>query len=97
MKFAFFSDKLKNLSLNFGLMLTKTSFIVFNIFLGQLGYIVMSDSKKKSKYLFFEKQIRFTPFFVARTKSSGVEVIASYSVGFCTFIYFKIYLYLNTI
>ena len=27
-------------------MLTKTSLIVFIIFLGQLGYIVMSDSKK---------------------------------------------------
>ena len=31
-------------------MLTKTSLIVFTIFLGQLGYIVMSDGKKKSKY-----------------------------------------------
>ena len=73
-------------------MLTKTSLIVFVIVLGQLGYIVMSDSKNKTKYLFFEKKIRFTPFFVARTKNSGVEVIASYSVGFYTFIYFNIFL-----
>ena len=75
-KFAFFFKlKLKNLSLNFGLMLTKTHFIVIIIFWGQSGYIVMSDSKKKSKYLFFEKKIRFTPFFVARTKTFGVEVM----------------------
>ena len=78
-------------------MLTKTSLIVFIIFLGQLGYIVMSDRENKSKYLFFEKKIRFTPFFVARTKTSGIEVIASYTVSFHTFIYFKIYFYLNTI
>ena len=45
-KFAFFSSKLNNLSLNFGLVLTKTSLIVFIIFVGQLGYIVMSDSEK---------------------------------------------------
>ena len=37
-------------------MLTKTSLIVFIIFLGQLGYIVMSDSEKNLKYSFFEKQ-----------------------------------------
>ena len=57
-KFAFFSSKLNNLSLNFGLMLTKTSLIVFIIFVGQLGYIVMSDSEKnqnknKKIYAFF--------------------------------------------
>ena len=52
---------------------------------------------KKIEYAFFEKKIRFTPFFVTRTKTSGVEVIASYSVGFYTFICFKIYFYLNTI
>ena len=57
----------------------------------------MSDSKKKSKKLFFEKKKRFTPFFVAKTKNSGVGVIASYSVGFYIFIYFKRYFYLNTI
>ena len=37
-------------------MLTKTFSIVFIIFLGQLRYIVMSDSEKKSKYSFFEKK-----------------------------------------
>ena len=57
-------------------------FICVYYILGQLGYIVMSDSEKKSKYSFFEKKIRFTPFFVARTKTTGVAVIASYSVGF---------------
>ena len=43
-------------------MLTKTSSIVFIIFLGKLGYIVMSDSKKKSKYLFL-KQNQIHAFF----------------------------------
>ena len=76
-------------------MLTKTSLIVLIIFLGQLEYIVMSDSEKKSKYSFFEKKIRFTPFFVARTKTLGVEVKASDLVGFYTFIYLKKYFYLN--
>ena len=52
MKFAFFSSKLNNLSLNFGLMLTKTSLNVFIIFVVPLGYIVMSD-KEKIKTFFF--------------------------------------------
>ena len=51
-KFEFFSIKLKNLSLNFGLMLTKISLIVFIIFVGQLGYIVMSDSEKIEIFIF---------------------------------------------
>ena len=71
-------------------MLTKTSLIVFIIFLGQLVYIVMSESEK-IKMLIKKKKIRFTPFFVARTKTWGVEVIVSYSVDCYTFIYFKIY------
>ena len=50
-------------------MLTKTSLIVFIIFLGQLGYIVMSDSKKKN--IFFEKKIRFTPFLSGELKLRG--------------------------
>ena len=78
-------------------MLTKTSLIVFIIFVGQLGYIVMSDSENKNRNINFLKKIRFTPFFVARIKTSGVEVIVSYSVGFHALIYFKIYFYLNTI
>ena len=45
-KFEFYSLKLNNLSLNFGWMLNKTSLIVFIIFVGELGYIVMSDSEK---------------------------------------------------
>ena len=52
MKFEFFPSKLNNLSLNFGLMLTKTSLIVFIIFVGQLGYIVMSDSEKIEIFIF---------------------------------------------
>ena len=56
MKFDFFSSKLNNLSLNFGLMLTKTSLIVFNIFVGQLGYIVMSDSGKNQNIYLKKKK-----------------------------------------
>ena len=55
MKFAFFSSKLNNLSLNFGLMLTKTSLIVFIIFVVPLGYIVMSDSEKNQNIYFLKK------------------------------------------
>ena len=77
-------------------MLTKTSLIVFIKFLGQLEYIVMSDSEKNRNF-YLKKKNQIHAFFVARTKTSGVEVIASYSVGFYTFIYFKIYFYLNTI
>ena len=62
-------------------MLTKTSLIVLIIFLGQLGYIVISDNKKK-RNIYFLKQKQIHTFFVARTKTSGVEVKASYSVGF---------------
>ena len=57
--------KLKNLSLNFDLMLTKTSLIVFIIFVGQLGYIVMSDSRKnRNIYLLKKKKIQ--AFFWSR-------------------------------
>ena len=56
----------------------------------------MSDSKKNQNINFLKKS-RFTPFFVAKTKKSGVGVIASYSVGFYIFIDFKIYFYPNTI
>ena len=44
-------------------MLNKTSLIVFNIFVGQLGDIVMSDSEKNRNIYFFEKKRRFTPLF----------------------------------
>ena len=40
-------------------MLTKTSLIVFIIFVGQLGYIVMSDSEKNQNIYFFEKKKNF--------------------------------------
>ena len=64
-KFAFFSKKLKNLSLNFGLMITKTSLIVFIIFLGQLGYIVMSDGKK-NRNIYFLKEKSDSRLFLSR-------------------------------
>ena len=73
-------------------MLTKTSLIVFIIFLGQLEYIVMSNSDKKSKYSFFEKKSDSHLFLSRELKFRG-----SYSVDFYTFIYFKIYFYLKTI
>ena len=44
-------------------MLTKTSLIVFIIFVGQLVYIVMSDSEKNLNIHFLKKRRRFTPFF----------------------------------
>ena len=69
MKFAFFSSKLNNLSLNFGLVLTKTSLIVFIIFVSQLGYIVMSDNEKNQNILVFKKR-RFTPFLVAKSEKT---------------------------
>ena len=72
-------------------MLTKTSLFVFIIFVGQLGYIVMSDSEYKNRNIYFLKKNQIHTFFVARTKTSGVEVIVSYSVGFHTFIYFEIW------
>ena len=52
-------------------MLTKTSLTVFIIFLGQLGYIVMSDSEKKSKYLFFEKKSDSRLFLSRELKLRG--------------------------
>ena len=47
-------------------MLTKTSLKVFIIFVGQLGYIVMSDSEKNQNIYFLKKR-RFTPFFIKKT------------------------------
>ena len=56
-RFAFFSSKLNNLSLNFGVMLIKTSLIVFIIFLGQFEYIVMGDHGENQNIYFFIKKI----------------------------------------
>ena len=67
MKFNFFSSKLNNLSLNFGLMLTKTSLIVFIIFVGQLGYIVMSDGEKNRNVYFLKKKEIFWSRRVKKT------------------------------
>ena len=61
---------MKNLSLNFGLMLTKTSLVVFFKFLGQLEYIVMSDSRKNQNIFFLKKRRRFTPFLVAKSEKT---------------------------
>ena len=44
-------------------MLTKTSLIVFIILVGQLGYIVISDSEKNQNIYFLKKRRRFTAFF----------------------------------
>ena len=44
-------------------MLTKTSLIVFIIFVGQLGYIVISDSEKNQNIYLKKKKKSFTPFF----------------------------------
>ena len=50
-------------------MLTKTSLIVFIIFVGQLGYIVMSDNEK-SQNIYFLKKRRFTLFLVAKSEKT---------------------------
>ena len=63
MKFKFFPS-------NFGLMLTKTSLIVFIIFVGQLGYTVMSDSEKNLDVYFLKKRKRFTPLLVAKSEKN---------------------------
>ena len=72
MEFEFFSSKFNNLSLNFGLMLTKTSLIVFIIFVGQLGYIVMSDSEKIEKKI-FEKNNQIHAFFWSRKVKKRIK------------------------
>ena len=54
-------------------MLIKTSLIVFIIFVGQLGYIVISDSEKKSKYLFFEKKKKIYAFFLSRKVKKRIK------------------------
>ena len=45
-------------------MLTKTSSIVFILFVGQLGYIAISDSEKNLNIYFLKNRRRFTPFFL---------------------------------
>ena len=48
-------------------MLTKTSLIVFIIFVVPLGYIVMSDSGKKIKiFIFWKKKKKIYAFFWSR-------------------------------
>ena len=50
-------------------MLTKTSLIVFIIFVGQLGYIVMSDSEKIEIFIFRKKEdLRL--FLVAKSEKT---------------------------
>ena len=44
-------------------MLTKTSLIVFIIFVGQLGYIVRSDSEKNRNIYFLKKKEDLRLFF----------------------------------
>ena len=68
-------------------MLTKTSLIMFIIFLGHLGYIVMSDSEKKSKYSFFEKKSD-SAFFCRENYNFGGR---GHSVIFSRFLYIYIF------
>ena len=49
-------------------MLTKTSLIVFIIFVGQLGYIVMSDSEKIEIFIFWKKKKIYAFFWSRKVK-----------------------------
>ena len=45
-------------------MLTKTSLVVFIIFVGQFGFIVMSDSEKNQNIYFLKKKKKIYAFFL---------------------------------
>ena len=49
-------------------MLTKTSLIVFIIFVVQLGYIVMSDSEKNQNIYFLKKKKIYALFWSRKVK-----------------------------
>ena len=49
-------------------MLTKTSLIVFIILVGQLGYIVMSDSEKIEIFIFWKKKKIYAFFWSRKVK-----------------------------
>ena len=68
-------QKMKKLLLIFGLMLTKTKF------LSQLGYIVMSDSKKNQNVIFLKK--KYSRFFWSRKVKKTVKIILFASTGTC--------------
>ena len=51
-------------------MLTKTSSVVFFIFLGQLGYIVMSDSRKNQNIYLKKKEKNLRLFLVAKSEKT---------------------------
>ena len=51
-------------------MLTKKSLIVFIIFVGQLGYIVMSDSGKIKIFIFWKKEEDLRLFLVAKSEKT---------------------------
>ena len=51
-------------------MLTKTSLIVFIIFVGQLVYIVMSDSEKNRNIYFLKKKKDLRLFLVAKSEKT---------------------------
>ena len=53
-------------------MLTKTSLIVFIIFVGQLGYIVMSDSEK-NRNIYFLKKKKIYAFFWSRKVKKRIK------------------------
>ena len=54
-------------------MLTKTSLIVFIIFVGQLGYIVMSDSEKNQNIYFLKKKKNIYAFFWSRKVKKRIK------------------------
>ena len=49
-------------------MLTKTSLIVFIIFVGQLRYIVMSDGEKNQNIYFLKKKKIYAFFWSRKVK-----------------------------
>ena len=69
---------------------------VYYMFIICLLYISVTYDKrkffKKNTFIYIFKNIYF---FVAKTKKSGLGVIASYSDGFYIFLYFKIYFILK--
>ena len=54
-------------------MLTKTSLIVFIIFVVPLGYIVMSDSEKNQNIYFLKKKKKIYTFFWSRKVKKRIK------------------------
>ena len=56
-------------------MLTKTSLIVFIIFLDQFWYIVMSDSEKIKIFIFWKKEEDLHLFLVAKSEKTYKKIL----------------------